>query len=329
MDNAKLLNSNSMNQASNHSSLTLGDHRNQESAAVPEDGDEALLEMANKTLLELERTFENVDSLPSCSKEVPTIISKNNSEISDISDAEEDNPNDQTYIQTENESDSSSNDIDENALPAKDELNNTNLDENLIPEAERRSRKKRRHIDETQWKKNFEKLKRQSGQEYFGKRKLEDKWDYHVTKKPKVMKESCKCNGKTGTKCKDILKEERTKLFEKFWELSWSEKRVYITTLVEKNPVKRARNRKVESKSRRQFSYSYYLDTSKCRIRVCKTMFCNTLSISERSIGHWLHDKSNNMTLITASREDFVNPRQAKINKEKENLKAFLTVCRN
>nr|CAH7729983.1 unnamed protein product [Callosobruchus chinensis] len=181
---------------------------------------------------------------------------------------------------------SSSNDIDKNALPGKYELNNTNLNENLIPEAERRSRKKRRHIDETQWKKNSEKLKRQSGQEYFGKRKLEDKWDYHVTKK---TQKSCKCNGKTGTKCKDILREERTKLFEKFWELSWSEKRVYITTLVEKNPVKRARNRKAE----------------------------------KRSIGHWLHDKSNIMTLITASREDFVNPRQAKINQEKENLKAF------
>nr|CAH7753504.1 unnamed protein product [Callosobruchus chinensis] len=98
-----------MNQANTSSVTHVGDNQNQESAALPEDGDEALLKMANKTLPELERTLENVDSLPSCSKR--SFNDKNNSEISDISDAEEDNPNDRTYIQNENESDSSSNDI--------------------------------------------------------------------------------------------------------------------------------------------------------------------------------------------------------------------------
>lgn len=70
MDNAILLNSNSMNQASNPSSVILvGDNQDQE-GVLPEEidfdslnGDEELLQMADKTLLQLERTLENVAKL--------------------------------------------------------------------------------------------------------------------------------------------------------------------------------------------------------------------------------------------------------------------------
>lgn len=97
---------------------------------------------------------------------------------------------------------------------------------------EPRTRRKRRHIKQCEWKKNAEKLKKQSGQEYLGKRKKEGAWDYNIAKKSKSMGERCKCEEKSGMKCKEISNENRAKLFDHFWRLTWAEKQVYTTTLI-------------------------------------------------------------------------------------------------
>lgn len=271
---------NSKKQEVNTSSVPSVDDQDQEGSLPREmdfetipNSDEQLLEMADRTLLEVQKNLEKVDPfedpLPSCSKGVPNktrdvsedvsfCLTESNFSTTELhfqndyeksgSEEEEDNSKDQTYIQDENETDSSSDDAIENVLPQEAPLQNPNLGENEIPELVSRSRKKRRHMNQSEWIKNSEKLKRQSGQQYFGKRKLEGEWNYHIIKKPKTMKASCKCNNKkTGPKCEDVLEEERTKLFEKFWKLSWTEKQLYVRTLVEKNPVKRIRNRKVEN----------------------------------------------------------------------------------
>lgn len=69
-----------------------------------------------------------------------------------------------------------------------------------------------------------------------------------------------------------MTEEPRKQIFKKFWKLNW--------------------NRKNENKLKKEFSYDYYLETSK--IRVCKTIFYNTFSIPARTVGHWAVVKNSN-----------------------------------
>lgn len=152
-----------------------------------------------------------------------------------------------------------------------------------------KKRRKRRLVNPADWSVNRNQLNRQMGREYFGKCKEEAGWDYRVKKQAKHSKPPCTCDVNSGFKCYMISEEERTKLFEKFWKYSWKEKRVYISTLTEKFTPKRARNRLEENVTRRTYSYKYFLELQGAgKIRVCKTMFCNTFSIPLRTIGDWI-----------------------------------------
>ncbi|KAJ8938648.1 hypothetical protein NQ314_011387 [Rhamnusium bicolor] len=102
-------------------------------------------------------------------------------------------------------------------------------------------------------------MKREIGLEYLGRKQNK----FTVKKQTKTMKERCRCQKKkTDGKimCYSLDDKERKATFRRFWELTWNEKKIYVIARVEKEVVKRARNGKDETSSRRYCSYMYFLD---------------------------------------------------------------------
>lgn len=101
-------------------------------------------------------------------------------------------------------------------------------------------------------------------------------------------------------------KETRTQIFNYFWsKLSWDQRKKYVNILVEKENTKRQRNRTDETKSRRQFSWIYYLKTqNEQKFRVCKKMFLNTLGINEISVIEWKNIQNREVNVRINADED-------------------------
>lgn len=156
----------------------------------------------------------------------------------------------------------------------------------------KRKRLKRHNVRLENWTRERNTKNRESGLDYLGRKKIDGSWKYNIHKPPKTMKEKCRCstNSKiTQLKCSMLTEADRNLLFKTFWKMSWSEKHVFVTTLVEKKEVQRSRNRKEEGRSRRSCSYIFHLQKSDgSKVRVCKTMFTNTLSIKPWTVSHWL-----------------------------------------
>lgn len=66
--------------------------------------------------------------------------------------------------------------------------------------------------------------------------------------------------------------------------------------LTQRTETARAIGRKDEAKSKRKYSCKYYLKKSGTNLRVCKTMFQNTLLIGEWMAFQW-QDEKNEETL--------------------------------
>ncbi|KAK5640008.1 hypothetical protein RI129_010819 [Pyrocoelia pectoralis] len=155
-----------------------------------------------------------------------------------------------------------------------------------------RKRKKRQNVDEKTWSKNQNKKLRENGEVYFGKKKINATWNYEIEKQQRQLRPACNCKASLKNKslqCKSLSDTDRSEIFKIFWsEMTWEQRKVYINMLVKKENTKRERNRKEDHKSRREFSWTYFLKNSKQQtFRVCKTMFLNTLSIKERSVIEW------------------------------------------
>lgn len=186
-----------------------------------------------------------------------------------------------------------SQDEDPDYVPTADEQEEPELEKST--EINRRRRQKRRHVDETNWSANKNKRKRERGEEYQGRRKDDGRWVYTIPKNERKIKERCKCKlGKNNSKlqCTKFSEENRAKLFKDFWKMSDGEKKVYVKMLITQEEIKRPRDRKEDEKSRRSYSFSYHLQLKETKLRVCKNMFLNTLSIGESAAISW--KKKNN-----------------------------------
>lgn len=189
-----------------------------------------------------------------------------------------------------------------------------------------KTRNKRRLMNKNEWRDNSNRIKRERGKQYCGKIKQDQQWGYEVKKNAKKIKGRCSCDGTRTMKCSQISNQDREQIFETFWNLSWPEKKLYITTLVEQTTTKRNRNRKNEQESRREFSCIYYLKIKE-KIRVCKTMFCNTFGIPPRTMGHWIMHSDVHRAKTTKNNKADENKmtvgRNARWNEQKECLKDF------
>lgn len=90
------------------------------------------------------------------------------------------------------------------------------------------------------------------------------------------MRPTCGCRMKCGEKITD---EERRQIFTNFWNLKdhnrqWD----YVARMVTSSEPKE-RTVPITENPRKMNSHSYVLKTSTKEVRVCRTMFLNTLGI--------------------------------------------------
>lgn len=230
-------------------------------------------------------------------------------------------------VEQEGENDSTDDEVmsDQGLQVEEREQENTSLDDDLGNQNVDRKRKKRKFSNPQEWKNNTIKRKREYGLDYTGRKGKE----FKIKKPKKTLKDRCKCT-KTNTKiqCFKISDEDREQMFKKFWKLKWPEKRIYVSSRVLSLPTVRARNRKENDSSQRSISYQYFLNKRNEQVRVCKTLFCNTLGVSVRTISAWIESdtKSPNKSdgSLTANQDNNIpRKKNLRFDKEKENLKAF------
>lgn len=159
----------------------------------------------------------------------------------------------------------------------------------------KRSRKRKRNIEE--WQRNIRKRRRQSGKEY-------------TTSNGKLVrareiKSKKDCTGKCKFKCATVItSEERQKIFDKFWNLSDTEKTAFYVRTTEYS--KKQRTRTNAKQIRKKFSYKYFLYIGTQKIRVCKEFYLQTLDISQRRIEYLYKSKVQKQESLKDKRGSYV-----------------------
>lgn len=153
-------------------------------------------------------------------------------------------------------------------------------------------RKKRCQVKKVEWASEINKKNRENGKQYCGKKKVDGEWQRNIKKPKKELKPRCSCKEKRNSviRCHIISEDDRKMLFDKFWNMTWAEKRVYVDNLVKIVHTNRQRDRKDPQKSKRVNTFIYHLKKGEDMIRVCKTLFLNTFSIGKSSIWGWKVD---------------------------------------
>lgn len=126
---------------------------------------------------------------------------------------------------------------------------------------------------------------REQGLPYKSVNKGAKKARFDVDRNAREMGKACECmlssKPKSRIKCRGFSLDERKKIFEDFWKVPWSEKKTSLRLLVLCSVPKDTKNRKNEN-SRRHNTLQFHLKKSDGGlIRVCKTMFLNTLGLRE------------------------------------------------
>ncbi|KAL1005027.1 hypothetical protein UPYG_G00053610 [Umbra pygmaea] len=159
-------------------------------------------------------------------------------------------------------------------------------------------RKKKRHRGESNWK-SEQKRRRMLGQPYIGIKNKEG-----VPKEPPVMGPRCQsaAHVKPSMYCSNIGEPDREKIFKCFWEnMNWEEKKMYVRSLVDVNPVRR---RRASEYSRRSSTLIFFLKVDGERKRVCKSLFLSTLGIGEWSAHNWVKDTGKTQKNVAPCHRD-------------------------
>lgn len=154
----------------------------------------------------------------------------------------------------------------------------------------------------------MQKSRRQRGLQYKGLKKdpVSGKWVYSQQKEPRQLKPFCKLSSGNNSKlkCRSIGERDRKHIFKCFWKtLDWSGKKTYVTSLVDVCLAKDKKNKQNEI-SRRTYSYKFYLKLNGARVRVCRTMFLNTLGLGRWTVSSWIQNLTNMPTTEEASGSD-------------------------
>lgn len=98
------------------------------------------------------------------------------------------------------------------------------------------------------------------------------------------MQRACMC---TYHKCHTKIKEDdRKAIFDYFWKLCNKKER--ISFLINRVTIGNVQRKTVKGDSRRTCTYLYSFIVNNKIIAVCKTMFMNTLAITEKYIRYWV-----------------------------------------
>ena len=148
-------------------------------------------------------------------------------------------------------------------------------------------------------KRKVNKANREQGKGYQAKTKMRNQVT-DVTRRPRELGPRCShMHNEGNTKrnntksCADISEADRRNIFTTFWDMSWDQRKVYISTLVTISDKKRS---KTESSRRTNtYMYHYNLKIHNVIYPVCKAMFLSTLSIGEWSVHAWVHRSATGM----------------------------------
>lgn len=144
----------------------------------------------------------------------------------------------------------------------------------IIDEITKKKVRKRTSNPKT-WKRNIRHQKYQAGEEYVSIRKT-------IVPK-KNIKNSKDCLKNCRFKCaKNITDTERLQYFQSFYTLDQNRKNDFILRNTERCNVNRSA--KGENQSRKNYSFGYFLEIHGKRIKVCKSYWLGTFSISQKRI---------------------------------------------
>lgn len=108
-------------------------------------------------------------------------------------------------------------------------------------DTQRKRRKKNEcKPDKSKWKSHKNKINRERGNQYIGRKKSENVWK-EFPKDKRQLKKRCQCQPtKKGIlNCFAIMDNERDKLFNDFWIMNWDQKKVFVNSLVKMTSPKR------------------------------------------------------------------------------------------
>ncbi|XP_050293836.1 uncharacterized protein LOC126734307 isoform X1 [Anthonomus grandis grandis] len=146
-------------------------------------------------------------------------------------------------------------------------------------------RKRRISADQSQWIRERNKNLRVRGKKYVGFSRENGKYQQNINRGERKLKGGCNsnfCRKSKVRKCFQITEAQREVIFNYFWsEMSWDQKKVYVASTVEKISVKRKTQ---ENSRRRQGTFVYYLNVDNKKLRVCRTMFLNTLALGYKTV---------------------------------------------
>lgn len=98
--------------------------------------------------------------------------------------------------------------------------------------------------------------------------------------------------------------------FQEYWKHEWEAKKIFVRFLTKKVKAARARDRKDKTSSRRKWSHNYYLKKDKSIVRVCKTMFLNTLSKGEWTALNWQKNEGRRLSSTVYLRSSHTTARK-------------------
>lgn len=189
-----------------------------------------------------------------------------------------------------------------------------------------KNRRKRALVKKATWFAERNKQLREHGMKYYGRKKDGDAWNYEKPKGRRMMKARCQCKKRSETstmKCSLVSEEEREQIFKEFWNMDWGQKKVYINILVTKVPIKRSRNRKVEDESRRGQTLQYHLKVRNKTMKVCRTLFLNTLCLDRHSVLNWLNKSTGLKKKPSKDTQHSTAPKESPFHKQREELDLF------
>ncbi|XP_072378606.1 uncharacterized protein [Diabrotica undecimpunctata] len=153
-------------------------------------------------------------------------------------------------------------------------------------------RKKRFQVNKKDWFSEKNKDRRECGKSYFGRQKKEDYYNYMKPKEARSIKPRCTCKiGKYSTlKCETIDENSRKDIFKQFWSFTWGEKKTLVNEWVTTIETMRPRNRNTKEITKRANTFIYHLKVNNEKVKVCRTMFLNTLDLGRWTVKSWKKD---------------------------------------
>lgn len=139
-----------------------------------------------------------------------------------------------------------------------------------------------------------------------------------ITKERKSLGARCTCKSVKKNKCHKITDVQREDIFNDVWQMTWSEKKVFVRTVIDvMTPVERK-----SLSETRQYTFFHHLNVSGQRFRVCKQMFLNTTGLKETWVRMALTKVTPRFSEVPT--ETVSSSEQSQVNVRRQSLAEFI-----